>query len=183
MKIGKRIRQLRKERDMTLEELSSESGVALATLSRMENDKMTGTLDSHNRICKALNTSLADLYKEIEEELKTVDPVPKKQRTEHFVHSRKAKYELLVSKALDKKIMPLMMKIGPGGTTQKEKNKTGIEKFLYIINGTIEATVGDSAYNLKRGDSLYFDASLPHYFQNKTKSEAEAIFIISPPAL
>ena len=145
MKIGKRIRQLRKERDMTLEELSSKSGVALATLSRMENDKMTGTLDSHNRICKALNTSLAELYKEIEEELKTVDPVPKKGRTEHFVHASKAKYELLVSKTLDKKIMPLMMKIGPGGSTQEEQNKTGIEKFVYMISGSIKAAIGSTS--------------------------------------
>ena len=61
MKIGKRIRQLRKERNMTLEDLSKKCGVALATLSRMENDKMTGTLDSHNRICKALGASITEL--------------------------------------------------------------------------------------------------------------------------
>jgi transcriptional regulator with XRE-family HTH domain len=183
MKIGKRIRQLRKERDMTLEELSEKSGVALATLSRMENDKMTGTLESHTSICKALNTSIAELYKELEEELKTVDAVPKKSRTEHFVHARKAKYELLVSKALDKKIRPLLMKIGPGGATQKEQNKTGVEKFIYLINGAIEAAIGDTTYSLKRGDSLYFDASLPHAFKNNTKTEAEAVCVISPPAL
>jgi len=183
MKIGKRIRQLRKERDMTLDELSEKSGVALATLSRMENDKMTGTLESHNSICKALNTSLAELYKEIEQELKTVDSVPKKDRTEHFVHARKARYELLVSKTLDKKIMPLMMKVGAGGATHKEQNKTGVEKFIYLITGSLEANVGNAIYSLKRGDSLYFDASLPHTFRNKGKAEAEAVCVISPPAL
>ena len=183
MKIGKRIRQLRKERDMTLEELSQKSGVALATLSRMENDKMTGTLESHNNICKALNASIAELYKELEEELKTVDSVPKKSRTEHFVHARKAKYELLVSKAMDKNIMPLMMKIGPGGATQKEQTRTGVEKFIYLISGNVKAAVGDATYDLKRGDSLYFDASLPHTFRNDGRTEAEAVCIISPPAL
>lgn len=183
MKIGKRIRQLRKDRDMTLEELSEKSGVALATLSRMENNKMTGTLDSHNRICKALNASIAELYSELEAESKTVDAVPRKKRTEHFVHAKKAKYELLVSKTLDKKIMPLMMKISGGGQTQKEQNKTGVEKFIYMMTGNIDAMVGDQTYALKRGDSLYFDASLPHSFKNRTKTEAQAICIISPPAL
>ena len=183
MKIGKRIRQLRKEKDMTLEELSKKSGVALATLSRMENDKMTGTLKSHTNICKALGASIADLYREVEDESKTVERVSKGKRTEHFVHAQKAKYELLVSKAMDKKIMPLMIKIESGGSTHAEQNKPGVEKFLYIIIGTIDVNIGDSSYTLKRGDSLYFDASLPHDFKNTSKTEAEAICIISPPAL
>jgi len=183
MKIGKRIHQLRKEKDMTLEELSQKSGVALATLSRMENDKMTGTLDSHNRICRALGASIAELYSELEDESKVVDSVLKGDRTEHFVHSKKAKYELLVSKTLDKNIMPIMIKLDGGGQTQKEQNKPGVEKFVYMLAGSIEATIGNQKYALKRGDSLYFDASLPHFFTNKTKSGVEAICIISPPAL
>jgi transcriptional regulator with XRE-family HTH domain len=183
MKIGKRMHILRKEKDLTLEELSKKSGVALATLSRMENDKMTGTLSSHTRICKALGISIAALYRELEDETKTVEKVPQRKRTEHFIHARKAKYELLVTKTSGKKIMPLIMNIGAGGATQKEQNKPGVEKFIYVLAGTLEASVGGVAYTLKRGDSLYFDASLPHTFKNKLKVNAEAMCIISPPAL
>jgi len=183
MKIGKRIRELRKEKNVTLEELSQKSGVALATLSRMENGKMPGTLKSHNKICKALGVSIADLYRELEDESKTVESVTRENRTEHFVHAKKAKYELLVSRTLDKKIMPLMMKLSGGGTTQKEQNPPGVEKFIYVMTGTFDARIGKDSYTLKRGDSLYFDASLPHMFKNNTKSGAEAICIISPPAL
>ena len=183
MKIGKRMRELRKEKDITLEDLSKKSGVALATLSRMENNKMTGTLPSHTKICKALGVSLVELYRELEDEAKVVEAVSKKRRTEHFVHARKARYELLVTKTLDKKIMPLMIKIGEGGETQKEKNKPGVEKFVYVTAGAIEATVGGEVHSLKHGDSLYFDASLEHSFKNGSKTEAEAICIISPPAL
>ena len=183
MKIGKRIHILRKEKDMTLEELSQKSGVALATLSRMENNKMTGTLNSHNKICKALGVSIAELYRELEDSSKVVEAVPRRKRTEHFIHTKKAKYELLVTKTLDKKIMPLAMKIGARGETQREQNKPGVEKFIYVMNGALEALIGNETYSLKRGDSLYFDASLPHTFKNKTKAEAEAICIISPPTL
>ncbi len=183
MKIGTRLRQLRKEKEITLNELSKKSGVALATLSRMENGKMTGTIKAHNSICKALGVSIADLYRKIEDESKTVDSVAKQDRTEHFVHAHKARYELLVSKTLNKKIMPLMIKIAPGGSTQKEQNTPGVEKFLYMFKGTITATIGKEVYTLKSGDSLYYDASLPHLFRNKTKTPTEAICIVSPPAL
>lgn len=183
MKIGKRLRELRKEKSVTLEELSEKSGVALATLSRMENNKMPGTIKSHTSICKVLGISIADLYRQLEDETKTVESVTKENRTEHFVHAKKATYELLVSRVLDKKIMPLMIKIAPGGETQKEQNKPGIEKFIYLMTGSLETTVGKDRYTLKKGDSLYFDASLPHYFKNKSKSSIEAICIVSPPAL
>ncbi|MBU1083701.1 MAG: XRE family transcriptional regulator [Candidatus Omnitrophota bacterium] len=183
MKIGKRLRELRKKKDITLEELSEKSGVALATLSRMENDKMPGTIKSHLSICKVLGVSIAELYRELEEDTKTSESIPKEGRTEHFVHAKQATYELLVSKTLDKKIMPLMMKIAPGGETQKEQNPPGIEKFVYVIKGVFEAVAGKNKYSLKPGDSLYFDASLPHYFKNSGKTPAEAICVISPPAL
>ncbi|MDD5040636.1 MAG: XRE family transcriptional regulator [Candidatus Omnitrophica bacterium] len=183
MKIGHRLHQLRKDKGLTLEELSSKSGVALATLSRMENNKMPGTLKSHISICKALDVSIAELYRELEDENKTVEAVPHKKRTEHFVHSAKAKYELLVMKALDKKIMPLMMLLGPGGSTQEEQTKPGIEKFVYVISGSFDAHVGEDKYTLRKGDSLYFDASLKHRFVNASKADAEAICVLSPPAL
>jgi len=181
--IGKRIHSLRKEKNMTLEELSKQSGVALATLSRMENGKMPGTLTSHQKICKALGASIGDLYRELEDEVKTVEMVSEKKRTEHFVHAHNAKYELLVTKTLDKKIMPLMIKIAPEGKTQEEKNSPGVEKFVYMLTGTLNVIIGDQPYILNAGDSLYFDASLAHSFSNKTKVDAEAICIISPPAL
>ena len=88
MEVGSKIRMLRKEKNMTLEELSNESGVALATLSRIENNKMNGTMHSHLNICKALKVSISELYKELENEDKTVDSVQIKQRTEHMINSQ-----------------------------------------------------------------------------------------------
>ncbi len=183
MKIGKRLKELRKKKEITLEELSKKSGVALATLSRMENDKMPGTLRSHTRICKILGVSIAELYRELEDGSKTVESVPRSGRTEHFIHAKKARYELLVTKAMNKKLMPLIIHIEAGGSTQSEQNKTGVEKFIYMMKGTMEAAVGAEKYTLKPGDSLYFEASLPHTFRNNTRSDVEAICVISPPAL
>jgi len=180
MQIGRKIREIRKSRDMTLEELSQKSGVALATLSRMENEKMNGTLDSHKRICKALGTSLAELYQEVENRSKTLEKVKKATRIEHFTHNKNAKYELLVTKTAEKLVIPLMLKIAPGGTTQEEQNEIGTEKFIYLLNGSLKATVGEQDFPLKRGDSLYFDASLPHSFKNDSKAPVEALCVVAP---
>ena len=60
MNKGDRLKQLRKENKLTLKQLSKKSGVAVATISRMEANKMTGTLKAHTAICDALGLTLAE---------------------------------------------------------------------------------------------------------------------------
>ena len=90
MKVGLLIHKIRKEKKMTLLELSTASGVALATLSRMENGKMTGTLESHMNICKALGVSLPDLYKDLVASTQKVEVRPHGASTDVFIHDKNA---------------------------------------------------------------------------------------------
>ncbi|MBL7158528.1 MAG: helix-turn-helix transcriptional regulator [Candidatus Omnitrophica bacterium] len=183
MKIGKKLKVLRKAQKVTLNELSKKSGVQVATLSRMENDIMIGTLESHIAICRGLGISLSTFYKEIEEDTKKVHVSKLKERPESFVHSKKSTTEILVGKPMEKKFMPLLIKIKKSGQTHKEENKPGTEKFIYVTEGNITAKVGKEEYKLSKGDSIYFDCSLTHIFFNRGNSEACVLCIITPPML
>ena len=183
MNVGAIIHKIRKEKRMTLLELSAKSGVALATLSRMENGKMTGTLESHMQICRALEISLTDLYKDLVASARKVEVKSGKARTDVFVHDKKATSEMLAVNSLNKKMMPVMVKIAKGGRTHSEETKVGIEKFIYVLDGKLEAIIGEDKYNMVKGDTLYFESSVPHYFNNTGKSEARLISVVSPPAL
>jgi quercetin dioxygenase-like cupin family protein len=168
---------------MTLLELSNSSGVALATLSRIENERMTGTIESHMAIAKALGMPLAELYADIEAETREIDLQKKPERSDIFVHSDKSSYEMLTRNVLNKKMMPIMLKIVPGGKSNPETNSVGTEKFIYVLEGKIEVTAGDKTYPLNKSDTLYFDSSLKHQFKNIGKNLARAICVITPPAL
>lgn len=183
MHIGQIVKKIRKEKRMTLVELSEKSGVALATLSRIENGKMTGTLDSHINIASSLEIPLPDLYKDLAYSKKQVEVKSKKAATDIFIHDKNATSEMLVSKIINKKMMPILIKLTKGGTTHKEETKTGVEKFIYILDGKIEANVGEEKYNMSKGDTLYFESSLPHYFTNTGAGETRMICVISPPNL
>lgn len=182
MKIGKKLKALRKGREMTLGELSRKSGVQTATLSRMENDVMTGTLASHISICKALGVSLSDFYRELEEEHKTVSLGKQKKTRASFVRSGKSTTEMLTTKIAEKKMMPFLVKIQKNGKTHREKDKIGTEKFIYVLEGKIRAKIGNEIYALSKGDSIYLDASLPHVFHNSAKRETRLFSIVSPAA-
>lgn len=183
MQVGEIIHKMRKEKKMTLVELSEQSKVALATLSRMENGKMTGTLDSHMRICDALGITLPEFYKNLYPDKKSVEMQSDKSRTDIFIHDKRASSEMLASKVLNKKMMPVLIKINKGGKTHLEETKAGIEKFVYVLDGKVEATIGKDRYNLKKGDSLYFESNVAHYLKNNGESDARVISVTCPPTL
>lgn len=183
MHVGEIIKRIRKEKNMTLLELSNESGVALATLSRIENGKMTGTLGSHMNICKAFEITLPDLYKELPSSKKTLDVRHKNAKESVYVHDTRSSAEILAPNALNKKMMPMLIRISKGGQTSNEENRPGTEKFIYIVEGKAEAFIGDNCYKLSKGDTLYFESSPAHYFKNTGSGEILILSVTAPPTL
>ena len=180
MHVGAIINKIRKEKDLTLQDLSQRSGVALATLSRIENGKMMGTLDSHMNIAKAFEMTLPELYRDLPSSKKTVDVQQKKSKHDVYIHDKKSSSEMLASNVQNKKMMPVLVKIVKGGRTSSEESKSGAEKFVYILDGKVEANIGNDKYVLQKGDTLYFESSIPHYFRNNGSGEANLLSIASP---
>jgi len=183
MLIGKKLKELRKTQKMSLTELSERSGIQIATLSRIENLKMIGTLESHMSIAKALGISLNTLYAGILPDEKNIDVQTPQSPKDIFLHSDKSSYEILTSKVLSKKMMPTLIKVEPQGKTNTEQNQPGTEKFIFVLEGDIEATIGEDTYPLSKHHSLYFDASLPHCLVNGGNAVARVISVVTPVAL
>ena len=183
MYIGKRLKELRKIKGISLTELAEKSGVQIATLSRIEHIKMTGTIESHMNIAKALEIDITQLYIGIVKKEDKVDVKTSKSETDVFIHSDKSSYEILTSKILSKKMMPILLKIEPDGQTNTEQNQIGTEKFVYVLEGKIEIKIEDASYTLTKGNTLYFDASVKHCFINIGKTTAKVICVGTPVAL
>lgn len=184
--VGSRLRVLRREQKVTLVELAKTSGVDAATISRIETGRMTGTLASHMKLAEALGVKLTNLYAGIEE-ARVRDAVtvqPPSGRTDVYVHQAgKHAITMLTTEILRKKLMPVLITIEPGGTTPREEAKVGTERFLYMLEGELEARVGEATHQLKRGSTLYFDASVPHSLRNAMRRTAKCLSVVTPPVL
>jgi len=184
--IGGRLRAIRKDRNVTLLELAQTSGVDAATISRIETGRMAGTLESHLKLAKALGVKLTELYAGLEQAQGkgAVAMQPPSARTEVYVHQAgRSSMAMLTTEILKKKLMPVLVTIEPGGSTHKEEARAGTEKFLYVLEGELEAKVGEETHALKRDTTLYFDASLPHSFRNPGRATAKCLSVVTPPAL
>lgn len=78
--------------------------------------------------------------------------------------------------------MPALLRLEPSGKTEAEQNNSGSEKFIFVLEGTIETTIGEEKFSLQKNNTLYFDASLRHSFSNAGKQTARALVIITPAA-
>src|SRR5277367_6251365 len=165
MYIGEKLHALRKAKRISLTELSEKSGVQMATLSRIENKKMVGTLESHMAIAKALGIDITELYKGLSHQNAIID-FGHDKNTDVFTHSDEASFEILTKNIMNKRMMPILIRIEEGGKTNKEQNQGGSEKFLFVLDGHVEVTINAQIFTLHKYNTLYFDAALPHSFRN-----------------
>jgi quercetin dioxygenase-like cupin family protein/DNA-binding XRE family transcriptional regulator len=184
--VGARLRFLRTSQKVTLVELAEASGVDAATISRIETGRMNGTLESHIKLATALGFKVTDLYAGIEEaRIKDAVTVqaPLRQGDVYVHEAGKSSIAMLTTDVLKKKLMPVLVTIEPGGSTHREEARVGTEKFLYVLDGTLESRIGEAVHALKRGSSLYLDASIPHSLKNTGRTVVKCLSVVTPPVL
>lgn len=178
--LGQRIRKLRKEKNITLVEIAKKTGVAQATLSRIETGAMMGTVESHEKIAETLGIGLAELYSGVDRRYEQISHLAKDAERKVTHHGRSIQVEVLTQESSKKKIAPLLMTLQGGSETQKEHNERGVEKFLYLLEGEVKVKVDKEEFGLKAGETLYFDASLPHQVSNEKQKTARLLIAVSP---
>jgi len=182
MYIGEKLHAIRKAKRISLTELSEKSKVQMATLSRIENKKMVGTLESHMQIAKALGIDVTELYKGLSHQNAIID-FGHDKNTDVFTHSDKASYEILTKNIMNKKMMPTLVRIEEGGKTNKEQSQGGSEKFIFVLDGHLEININSQVFILHKFNTLYFDAALPHYYRNTGKGAVRLICVGTPVSL
>ncbi len=176
--LGQSIRELRQQKQMTISELSSKTRLDSATLSRMENGKMTGTLQAHMSIADALNVSLPFLLEKaldtsgqkLDQALLANDPISSEQD---------ARQELLTGHLTKRKMTPTRLTINPKGKVTLEQLSIGSEKFIYVLEGKIQVSVGDKDQIISKGKGAYINASLHHYITNLASKNSTCLVIAS----
>ena len=180
MELGKRIRDLRKSKNMKLKDLAEKSGIQIATLSRIEHLKMTGTLESHIRIAQALGVELIELYKGVHTTNDSLEKVDLGDAPETFSYNEKASSEILTGNIMNKKMLPVVLRIDEGGRTSTEQNQPGAEKFIFVLEGTATIHIAERVHSLKVNDTLYFNAAQKHYIENSGAGVVKLISVITP---
>jgi transcriptional regulator with XRE-family HTH domain len=177
---GDRVRSLREQRDLTLEQLSKLSGVSRAMLSAVERGGKSPTIGIAKRIAHALDASFSAMVGDEGTARRTFALVRKAQR-QVFRDPETGFERHLLSPLMAGMSVEVVLHHLPAKTSTGKlpPHPSGATKHVLTSRGRIVVGVENVETVLEEGDSLYFEADAEHWFENRSGRAAEYYLVIS----
>jgi transcriptional regulator with XRE-family HTH domain len=189
--LGENLRIIRLQKKMTLQELSRMSKVSKSQLSQIERNVSVPTVTKLQKIAETLDIKLSDLLPENGDSSNEAHSVNNKENSKRISVVRKGERKKMVMPwgAMYEMLCPdLQHKIEfiylhyPAGTTAKEQYTHDGEECGVVLEGTFKGTFGAKEVILEPGDSIYYDSTIPHYWETIGDTDVRAIWAITPPS-
>jgi transcriptional regulator with XRE-family HTH domain len=175
--VGRRLRELRAEHDLSIRALAEKSGLAINTLSLIENAKTSPSVSTLQQIAAALNVQITAFF-ETGTPPNSIAYVKANQRhSAKFTHGM---LEDLGAGLTSRAVEPFLVTLEPStGSGANPIVHTGYE-FVYCLTGRIVYIIEDRTFLLEPGDSLLFESHLPHRWQNADAGPSQALLVLFP---
>jgi transcriptional regulator with XRE-family HTH domain len=172
--VGPRVRALRESMGLSLRDLAAKSGVSAPMLSQVERGETSPTLAVAARIAAGLDLSLSQLLRL--DESHHVVIVTAKERRQGKGRGKGHSYELLTPQLPGQRMQLSKHRLKPGASTggpgDPPMHEPGSRETVLIVIGAVMLVIDGDARELAAGDTVTFDADLPHHFENQTGDEA-----------
>jgi transcriptional regulator with XRE-family HTH domain len=178
---GKRIKRLRQDASLTLQKLSDRSGLAISTLSKVENNQISPTYENLLRLADGLEVDVADLFAKGSSAMASGRRSITRAGKGAKLRSAQYEYEMLCADLTKKKFIPLVTRVRAHSVAEFPGllGHAG-EEFVYVMEGDI--VVHTDHYEplpLKTGDSCYFDSNMGHALVSAGDGEATVLWVCS----
>lgn len=177
VELAQRIRKLRLDRRMTLEQVASKTALTRSWLSKVENFRVTPSLQALGEIAAALGVPVSHLVEGLDAKPQLV-LIRKHDRLvveRDGAHSN-IRYESLAYKRASRAMDPFLLTVQARDISREPLSHEG-EEFLLVVSGRIDMKYGEDSHTLETGDSLYFDGSTRHCLLNPYASPAEVLCV------
>jgi len=172
--IGIRLRQLRKNRKLSLARVARAVGISVGFLSALERSHMSASVSTLRKLARFYKTNILDFYDPTESNSRLVSPEQRKV----LEAGPGVRMELL---AWGNTVMePHLFRIAPRAGSGESYAHEG-EEFLYVLRGELHIELEEEEYRLKPGDSFYFESATPHSWKNPGRSETWLLWVNTPP--
>ena len=160
--IGKRIKEIRSSKGMTLKVLAERTGFTKGYLSRVENSRKAPPVSTLIKIANSMQLNLSKILGETEG-TEAVSLVKKNERVPTAQSSSISGYyyESLAHKLLSKRMEPYIITM-PSNPKEVHTSKHKGEELLFVLEGKMKFTHGDREFLVEEGDCIYFDSGVEH---------------------
>jgi transcriptional regulator with XRE-family HTH domain len=183
LKLGSKLRELRQQKQYTLQDVAGKTGLSKPFLSQIENDHVVPPVATLLKLAKAFNVGLAHFFQdEVGRDKISITRRNERVRAEKRPHHRKGEvnyvYEALDTKKVNKQMEPFMVEFPVQETSDMVFVSHEGEEFLHLLEGELEFRSVDRVEVLEAGDSIYFESDLSHSFRCLGEKPARALVVV-----
>ena len=178
--MGQRIRQLRSDTGLTLEEAAERAGCTPGFLSQVERNQAVPSISMLYSIAQALGVKVTHFFPRTTPGTKVV----RADAREVFrFEGSSIVYSLLSTNFPDRKLESLLVRMDPvdGALPSDEFRSHPGEEFAYVMEGTLRLWIDDTVHDLHPGDSVHFESVVKHRLENLGDTPMVALWVLTPP--
>lgn len=176
--ITNKLKDIRKEKNITLQELAETAGVSKGMLSQVENNRTIPSLSVFFKIIQSLKIDLNSFFQNFNmaEESKVIFKKADQYQPFEKENSIGFHYQRILSSSIGEHYLDfVLLTLMPNA--QRESVQTDGYEFKYILSGKVEYTIGEEVFIMEPGDSIFFDAIEPHNLKNLGDTAAQLLVI------
>jgi quercetin dioxygenase-like cupin family protein len=173
--LGERIRRLREKRNLSLEELSADSGYPVDLLTAIEEGSVNPPVAVVLQLSRTLKIDIDQVQGAKRKE------AARRRKKSHMTRVSSYAYLPLTRPGEEKHLRAYRVSVEPGTEHKGVEYHHEGEEFVYVLNGEVTVQVGQNVTTLERGGSIHFDSSIHHKLSNPTDLKAELLVVIYVP--
>lgn len=178
--VGAQIRILRAQRGLSLRGLAEVSKLSPNTISLIERGITSPSVSTLHRMATALRVPITAFFEEREER---VDRVLLRSGERAQSGSAHVLLESLGTGLANQTLAPFLVTMKPGANSGEAAMVHGGHELIYCVQGQVEYVIEDEPYELAAGDSLLFEARLPHHWRNPGNEPGVFLLIFQAAAM
>ncbi len=178
MQLGRKIRDLRLRRGLTVQQLAELTGLSKGFVSQVENNRTSPSLATLQDLAKSLETSVAYLVVE-EDQVPYV--VRRDERPHMTVNGNISRVEVMSAQPR-RNLELLQCELPVGQSLSDKRHFHHGEEVVLVTDGRISLACGDHVIMLESGDSCHFDGRVPHSIDNAGDVPARLLIALTPAA-
>ncbi len=187
IRVGERIKEARQKAGQTLQELAERTGYSSALMNQIENHLVSPPLGALGKIAQALGLRLGDLWGERAAEPYAIVRKGERRQVSRFASKEGVTYgytyESLGFGKRARHIEPFLITLEPPTVKELKPSVHEGEEFLFVLSGRMEVLLAGHQDVLEPGDSILYDASVPHRVSCLGGEPAQVLAVIWNPEI
>ena len=176
---GKKLRHLRLKKKLSLVELGRRVDLSASMLSQLETGQLIPTLSTLARIGEVFGVDICHFFSKNSSKVFTVTRAQERMRFPEPARNRSPAYyfEVLAFRATEKAFSPYLAEFPQSSRDGIDFHEHEGSELLYMIEGSLLLIVDGQEHVLRKGDSIFFDASAIHSYRGLSNTAAKAIVV------